>query len=80
MRLVHDDPDDDGDEDTGGYGEDDDTTSPCPYCGRSIYDDAEWCPSCGKYLSREDVRGGRPWWFVAGVIVCLVVILGWVVV
>ena len=34
--------------------EDDETTAPCPHCGASIHDDAERCPDCGRYLSRED--------------------------
>ncbi|MFO0949783.1 MAG: zinc ribbon domain-containing protein [Isosphaeraceae bacterium] len=68
------DPDFDPDSD-----EDDDPTVPCPHCGRDIYDDSEWCPGCGRYLSREDAPGGgRPWWIVVGVVLCLMVVLGWV--
>ncbi|MFO0954309.1 MAG: zinc-ribbon domain-containing protein [Isosphaeraceae bacterium] len=60
--------------------DDDDPTAPCPNCGRDIYDDAEWCPHCGKYLSREEFGSSkRPWWFVASVVVCLIIILGWVI-
>jgi uncharacterized paraquat-inducible protein A len=34
--------------------DDDDETMSCPHCRASIYDDAERCPKCGSYLSRED--------------------------
>ncbi len=27
---------------------------PCPYCGKSIYEESERCPECGNYISRED--------------------------
>jgi hypothetical protein len=54
-------------------------TLPCPHCLRSVYEDAERCPSCGAYLSREDAPARRPWWMVLGVLICLAVVLGWVV-
>ena len=38
---------------------DDDETVPCPHV-RPVYEDAERCPSCGHYLSREDARGVIP--------------------
>lgn len=63
---------DDGDED-------DEDTVPCPHCLRPVYEDAECCPGCGHYLSREDAPSRHPWWLVIGVLVCLAVILGWVV-
>jgi len=48
--------------------DDDDVTAPCPHCGGSIYDDAERCPRCGNYLSREDAPHDRkPWWIILGV-------------
>ena len=54
-------------------------TVPCPHCGRDVYEAAERCPHCGSYLSREDAPSRRPRWVVAGVIVCLVIIvLVWV--
>ena len=75
MRYINDDLDDSDDPDED---EDDDATAPCPYCRRPVYDDAEWCPGCGQYLSREDVPRRRPWWFVLGVVICLGVVLRWV--
>ena len=59
--------------------EDDDETVPCPHCLRPVYEDAERCPGCGHYLSREDAPSRHPWWLVVGVLVCLAVVLGWVV-
>ncbi len=55
------------------------TTVPCPHCFHTVYDDAEWCPGCGQYLSEEDAPRRRPWWIVLGVFACLAVVLGWVV-
>jgi predicted nucleic acid-binding Zn ribbon protein len=56
---------------------DDDDTMPCPYCRRAIHDDAVQCPHCGNYLSEEDAPARHSWWFLAGVILCLILALGW---
>ena len=64
--------DDDGEE--GGV-----DTVACPHCFRPVYEDAERCPGCGHYLSSEDAPSRHPRWLVVGVLVCLVVVLGWVV-
>jgi len=66
----------DGEEADGG-----EETISCPYCLRPVYEDAERCPECGHYLSIEDAErpARRPWWMVAGVLLCLAVLLGWVV-
>jgi hypothetical protein len=59
-------------------GEDDDTM-PCPYCRQPVYEDAERCPHCENYLSREDAPPqGKPWWIVIGLLVCLIIAAGWV--
>jgi hypothetical protein len=50
---------------------------PCPYCGQSVYDDAERCPHCENYLSEEDAPAQRPWWLLPGVLVCLLLAVGW---
>ncbi len=51
---------------------------PCPYCRREILEDAERCPECGHYISREDAPPERkPWWIILGVIVCLYVVWRW---
>ena len=60
-------------------GDDEDDTIPCPYCRRPVYEDAERCPHCENYLSREDAPPGlKPWWIVLGLLVCLAIALGWV--
>ena len=54
-------------------------TAPCPYCQREIHEDAQRCPYCEQYLSDEDAPAGRkPWWIVAGVIVCLYIVFRWI--
>lgn len=59
---------------------DDDDTIPCPYCQRPIHDDAQRCPYCENYISEEDgPRAAKPWWIVAGVILCLLVLYLWIV-
>jgi hypothetical protein len=58
--------------------EDKDPTVPCPYCHREILEEAERCPYCESYISREDAPAARkPWWIVVGVIVCLYVVYRW---
>jgi hypothetical protein len=59
-----DDPDDDAAE-----------TVACPWCRRPVYEGAERCPSCGRYLSEEDAPRHYAWWLIAGVVLCLLVIL-----
>ena len=56
----------------------DDDLDECPYCRRSIYDDAVQCPYCGNYLSREDAPSRRPWWIVVCAVLCLIAVLWWI--
>lgn len=58
--------------------DEDDETVPCPHCREPVYEDAEQCPACGAYLSREDLPWRRPIWLIVGVILGLIVVLGWV--
>ena len=51
----------------------------CPYCRRPVYEEAEQCPYCEHYLSREDMPARHPWWLIIGVLACLGVVLGWTV-
>ncbi len=54
-------------------------TIECLHCGDEIYEEAEQCPHCGKYISREDAPAGqKPWWIVAGVVVCLYLVFRWI--
>jgi hypothetical protein len=63
--VIHDDANDD--------------TEPCPYCGVAVYEDAERCPHCENYLSREDAPPTRrPLWIVVGVVICLAIVLKWI--
>jgi predicted nucleic acid-binding Zn ribbon protein len=57
---------------------DDEPTMPCPRCGREILEDAERCPYCERYLSKEDApRPRKPWWIIIGVVACLCVVYLW---
>src|SRR5262249_21368463 len=47
--LVHDPEDEDWPDDW-----DDEPTMPCPHCRREVREDAERCPYCEHYLSKED--------------------------
>src|SRR4051812_19769256 len=58
--------------------DDEPDTVPCPYCRRPVYEGAELCPHCRSYLSDEDAPRRTPWWLIAGVAVCLAVVLLWV--
>lgn len=45
-------------------------TLPCPSCHAEIYEDAEQCPICGNYITREySLRG--VWWWTALVLLIL---------
>ena len=60
--------DDDGDE----Y----DETLPCPYCGKAMDEQAEVCPHCRNFISREDAPHRRlKWWVWLAVVLCLVALL-----
>jgi hypothetical protein len=66
--------DEDDDED------DDEPTVACPYCKRQIHEDAQRCPYCEQYISAEDApRSRKPWWVVAGVVLCLYIVFRWIV-
>jgi uncharacterized paraquat-inducible protein A len=73
-------PDDDDDSESEWHEEDDDDdTIPCPHCHQSIYEGAEQCPHCGKYLSEEDAPSlAKPLWIIVGGLICLAIVLLWV--
>jgi len=50
-------------------------TIACPYCRKPVYEQAEICSSCGKYIASEDSTDLKPLWFILGVVVCVAVIL-----
>jgi uncharacterized protein (DUF983 family) len=75
----------DSDEDFDGEDEEwpendaDDGQMECPYCGEAMYDDSPRCPSCGQYLSQEDVPPAKkPAWIVITAVVVLIIMLSWV--
>lgn len=71
--------DDDFDDDYDVEDDDQEPTVACPYCRREIHEDAQRCPYCEQYISAEDAPPApKPWWIVAGVIVCLCLVLWWV--
>jgi hypothetical protein len=54
-------------------------TIPCLFCKKPIYENAEWCPHCHSYLFYDASSVGRkPWWFLGGVAVCLLIVLFWI--
>ena len=63
------------DDDDGGEAE----TVPCPYCRRAVPEGVALCPYCRSFISFEDASARRPWWLVAGAIVCLLIVVLWVV-
>ncbi len=73
---TDDEPEDEEDDDVGA--DDDEPTLPCPYCRREILEDAERCPYCGSYISREDAPPARkPWWLIIGVVIALYAVYRW---
>jgi hypothetical protein len=83
MEQYHDDDEDDDDDrelpDESDEDDDDDAsvdTIACPSCGREVYEQAERCPHCGSYVSREGPRSQRrPLWLIVGVVLCLLIVL-----
>jgi hypothetical protein len=73
----------DDDDDYSGFDtspDDSEATMPCPHCGEEIYDDAEQCPACGRYLSDEDSPAqSQPWWILIGVAICILIVIAWMI-
>ena len=58
------------------FDDSDDQTVPCPFCRKPMFEDAEQCPHCGKYVGGEDApRPRRPWWVIVTVVLLLHVFL-----
>ena len=59
--------------------EDEETTIPCPYCRRPIYEDAPRCPYCENYIVEEDAASRRkPWWIIIGTLLVFYVVYRWI--
>jgi predicted nucleic acid-binding Zn ribbon protein len=70
-----------GDDDSEDYANDaaEEPTRYCPYCGFEMLEICVQCPSCGQYLSKEDVHDrSQPLWVWLTAILCLAAILFWV--
>ncbi len=80
-RVSEDDEWDDEDEaDEDGPEDDDAETVACPHCNRQIYEDAERCPYCEQYISKEDApRSRKSWLIIVGTLLCLYAIYHWIV-
>lgn len=52
------DPDDPETYPAGLYDDDGPATVPCPHCRAEILEDAEQCPKCGEFISKEDMPSG----------------------
>ncbi|HTW95062.1 MAG TPA: hypothetical protein VMD30_09730, partial [Tepidisphaeraceae bacterium] len=51
-----------------------DIGDPCPNCKKAVFEDAQRCPHCGHFITRE---GKQPWILVGAAICLLVVIVVW---
>ncbi len=72
--------DSDFDDDDWGDDNDDPPLVPCPYCRAEMLEGLPQCPECGSYISEEDRPPAiKPGWLVAGVVLCLLLVLGWIV-
>ena len=70
---YEDDEGDDYGDDTGG-----EPTRDCPYCGFEMLEICLQCPSCGQYLSKEDVHSrSQPLWVTLTAILCVIAIAFW---
>ncbi len=76
MRQSHDNEDDDWP----GNDDDDDNEDegyvPCPHCGETMLEAADYCPSCRRWITTEDPPvKPRPGWMVIMVLILLVTIV-----
>ncbi len=56
--------------------EDDDGYIPCPYCGGTMLEAADYCPACERWITSEDTPAKRyPWWVVVIILVLIATIV-----
>ena len=49
---------------------------PCPYCGQTMLEDAEYCHHCDRWLTDESPASpSRPWWVIAVVVVLIAALM-----
>jgi predicted nucleic acid-binding Zn ribbon protein len=54
-------------------------TDPCPHCGKPVYEQAEICPHCQSYISREhSLPRRKPIWIISAAIITLLIVVCWV--
>ena len=46
-------------------------TIPCPYCDKPIDEQAEICPHCRNYISREQISARKPLWMIITAVVII---------
>jgi len=73
--MSQDDEDEYDDEEEDADEEYDCETRPCPFCKKEIYEQAELCPHCGRYISDEDLPARHPPWVIVGAVIALVAML-----
>ncbi len=72
-RSRNDDDDDDDDESDNDNDGDDDGYIPCPHCGETMLEDADYCPSCERWITDGETNKPRsPAW----VLIVAAVLLG----
>jgi predicted nucleic acid-binding Zn ribbon protein len=59
--------------------DDSEPTVACPFCRQEIYEDAQRCPHCERYISDDDFRKKRSWLIVIGAAMCLYIVYRWIV-
>lgn len=64
--------DDDDDEEPWDEDDEDDGYIPCPHCGEPMYEEAGYCSSCERWISREDVAQRKlPAWMIMVIVALL---------
>jgi predicted nucleic acid-binding Zn ribbon protein len=58
----------------------DSVETPCPACGKPVYEDTDKCPHCGEWISPlgEAERRSRTWfWPVIVTLLIILVLVAW---
>jgi predicted nucleic acid-binding Zn ribbon protein len=73
------DPEDEETYPEGLYNDDGPATIPCPYCKRPISEEAQMCPHCENFVSREDAPpSGKSWFVIVVLVLALIIAVMWV--
>jgi len=83
VRKSHNEDDDDwpgSDDDYDDIANDDDDDDegyvPCPHCGETMLEAADYCPSCRRWITTEDrPEKPRPGWMVILILILLFTIV-----